>query len=53
MAKNVISCADGTWNNAHEDENGDHCADPLRMEGGNVLPEPGESAGPCRPENLP
>jgi uncharacterized protein (DUF2235 family) len=31
MAKNIIFCADGTWNNPNEDENADHCADPTNV----------------------
>ena len=31
MAKNIIFCADGTWNNPYEDENGDHTADPTNV----------------------
>ncbi len=31
MGKNVIFCADGTWNNPNEDENADHCPDPTNV----------------------
>ena len=31
MAKNIIFCADGTWNNPYEDENGDSTADPTNV----------------------
>ncbi len=31
MAKNIIFCADGTWNNPNEDENADHCPDPTNV----------------------
>ena len=31
MGKNIIFCADGTWNNPYEDENCDSCADPTNV----------------------
>ena len=31
MAKNIIFCADGTWNNPDEDENADYTADPTNV----------------------
>ena len=31
MAKNIVFCADGTWNNPYQDENEDHCADPTNV----------------------
>lgn len=31
MSKNIIFCADGTWNNPNEDENADHTADPTNV----------------------
>jgi uncharacterized protein (DUF2235 family) len=31
MTKNIIFCADGTWNNPNEDENADHCPDPTNV----------------------
>ena len=31
MAKNIIFCADGTWNNPNEDDNSDQSADPTNV----------------------
>jgi uncharacterized protein (DUF2235 family) len=31
MAKNIVFCADGTWNNPNEDENKDQTADPTNV----------------------
>src|SRR5438034_4612044 len=31
VAKNIIFCADGTWNNPNEDENSDQSADPTNV----------------------
>ena len=31
MSKNIVFCADGTWNNPNEDENQDHTADPTNV----------------------
>lgn len=31
MAKNIVFCADGTWNNPYEDQDQDHCADPTNV----------------------
>lgn len=31
MTKNIIFCADGTWNSPKEDENGDQTADPTNV----------------------
>jgi uncharacterized protein (DUF2235 family) len=31
MAKNIVFCADGTWNNPNEDENADQTADPTNV----------------------
>jgi uncharacterized protein (DUF2235 family) len=31
MTKNIVFCADGTWNNPNEDENQDHSADPTNV----------------------
>jgi uncharacterized protein (DUF2235 family) len=31
MSKNIIFCADGTWNGPNEDENGDHLPDPTNV----------------------
>lgn len=31
MGKNIVFCADGTWNNPNEDENADHTPDPTNV----------------------
>ena len=31
MAKNIVFCADGTWNNPNQDENSDQSADPTNV----------------------
>src|SRR6266850_204195 len=31
MAKNIVFCADGTWNNPNEDENSDQSAHPTNV----------------------
>lgn len=31
MAKKIVFCADGTWNNPHQDENQDQTADPTNV----------------------
>jgi len=31
MPKNIVFCADGTWNNPNEDENADHSPDPTNV----------------------
>jgi uncharacterized protein (DUF2235 family) len=31
MSKNIVFCADGTWNNPNEDENQDHTPDPTNV----------------------
>ncbi len=31
MAKSIVFCADGTWNNPYEDETADHPADPTNV----------------------
>ncbi|MEI6707953.1 MAG: DUF2235 domain-containing protein [Methylococcales bacterium] len=31
MSKNIIFCADGTWNNPRQDENNDHTPDPTNV----------------------
>jgi glutathione S-transferase len=31
MAKNIVFCADGTWNNPNEDQDDDHRADPTNV----------------------
>jgi uncharacterized protein (DUF2235 family) len=31
MAKNIVFCADGTWNSPDQDENQDQCADPTNV----------------------
>jgi uncharacterized protein (DUF2235 family) len=31
MSKNIVFCADGTWNNPNEDANQDHLADPTNV----------------------
>ena len=31
MAKNIIFCADGTWNNPNQDDDGDETADPTNV----------------------
>lgn len=31
MPKNIVLCADGTWNNPNEDENADHSPDPTNV----------------------
>ena len=31
MPKNIVFCADGTWNNPNEDENADRTPDPTNV----------------------
>lgn len=31
MAKHIVFCADGTWNNPYEDENAEHSANPTNV----------------------
>ena len=31
MEKNIIFCADGTWNNPNQDHDGDEIADPTNV----------------------
>ena len=31
MAKTIVFCADGTWNNPNEDQNKDQTADPTNV----------------------
>ncbi len=31
MAKKIVFCADGTWNNPYEDETAEHPADPTNV----------------------
>ncbi|MBL8484953.1 MAG: DUF2235 domain-containing protein, partial [Rhodocyclaceae bacterium] len=31
MAKNIVFCADGTWNNPNTDQDDDHTPDPTNV----------------------